>query len=157
MINFNDHLRGKYLIDLLNLPDPTKSRLERDRYINYVVPFFMFSGISLMAPLYGFNVWLIPITFRLFGDDAVYSFQSGVILYAFSSALFIASIVGLIISPSIKSGKLSTGLGMLVGSFLSSLSMVLAGFFLSIESVAGTALSILLLGVGAGFWTPLIL
>ena len=51
----------------------TKSREERNRYIKYVLPVAIFSNLVTTSTQYGFNVWLILVSLRLYGSDAIYS------------------------------------------------------------------------------------
>ena len=56
--------------------DPRKSREERNRYIKYVLPLACLSNLVNTSTQYGFNVWLIPISLRLYGVDAIYSMRN---------------------------------------------------------------------------------
>mmetsp|Transcript_35839 Transcript_35839/g.78507 ORF Transcript_35839/g.78507 Transcript_35839/m.78507 type:complete len:559 (-) Transcript_35839:59-1735(-) len=154
----NKRLRGKWLIDQLSfLPDPTKTQDDRDVYIRTVVPFSMISGLAMTAPFYGFNVWLIPMTLHIYGPEATYSLRTGSVLYVFSSQLLAMAITGSLLAPHIRDGSLSTGLGMLTGTVLSSSGLALTGLFLEVEMYGGLILSqFVLCGIGAGFCMTLI-
>lgn len=148
--SLNQSLRGKSLLGLLPfLPDPTQSRSRREAYIRSVVPAGALLGVAVTGPFYGFNVWLLPLTLRFYGPDAVHRMSHGVVLYAFSSAAVSASLVMAVSAPFLPA--LSSGLCLAAATVLYAAGLALTGLASARGSEAGVFLSQLLLcGPGAG-------
>ena len=154
-------LRGNNVKFLPFLPDPTKSRQQREQYTKYVVPFAVASALSPGGPLYGFNVWLLPICLEIYGPDAQYTMKNGMVLYAFTAQVISAAIICLLFSKKLVNW--SSGQLMLISTFCFNLALVLCGvcvwyqsdwglflvmFFVTGPSRAILALSTLLKAVG---------
>ena len=127
-------LRGNNVKLLPFLPDPTKSRQHREQYTKYVVPFAVASALSPGGPLYGFNVWLLPICLEIYGPDAQYSMSNGMVLYAFTAQVISAAIICLLFSKKLVNQ--------------SDWGLFLVMFFVTGPSRAILALSTLLKAVG---------
>jgi len=76
-------LRGKKALEWLRLPDPTKSFEERRKYITHVAPVAAASALAPLGPLFGFNVWLIPLCLEFYGPNAVYTMRNSLVLVSF--------------------------------------------------------------------------
>ena len=154
-------LRGNNVKLLPFLPDPTKSKQQREQYTKYVVPFAVASALSPGGPLYGFNVWLLPICLEIYGPDAQYTMRNGLVLYAFTTQVISAAIICLLFSKKLVNW--SSGQLMLISTLCFNLALVLCGvcvwyqsdwglflvmFFVTGPSRAILALSTLLKAVG---------
>jgi len=135
----------------LPLPDwinPRHSLKSRERYIWWIVPLWMLSSSSWSSVFYGFNVYILPITMSMFGDDVNYTLRTGQILYAFSISTFT------MILPMYHIAKYMTDVGAVrvyaVGVVLYVLALVLAGLSNRYRSVWGFWLSV---GILSGFAT----
>ena len=135
----------------LPLPDsinPRHSLKSRERYIWWIVPLWMLSSSSWASVFYGFNVYILPITMNMFGDNVNYTLRTGQILYAFSISTFTA------ILPMYHIAKYMTDVGAVrvyaVGVVLYVLALVFAGLSNRYRSVWGFWLSI---GILSGFAT----
>lgn len=120
-------LRGnEAIVKLLPfMPDPMKSKQEREQYIKYVVPIAAASALSPGGPLYGFNVWLLPICLEIYGPEAQYTMRNGMVLYAFTVQVLSAAITCLLFSTKLV--NYSSGQLMLICTVYFNLSLVLCG------------------------------
>lgn len=107
------------------LPDPTKSREERNAYIKRVLPFAVMSNLVSASTQYGFNVWLLPVSLALYGPDAIYSMRNSVVLLSFSSQM----IMGALIMETMPAKLMSipTHVACAVSAILYPLGVVLSG------------------------------
>ena len=115
--------------------NPTLSREERNRYIKYVLPFACFSNLVTTATQYGFNVWLIPISLRLYGSDAIYSMRNSVVLLAFSSQMIMGALIMELMPHKLM--QIPTHIACVAQSILYPLGLILSG--LSLQYSSGTA------------------
>ena len=115
--------------------NPTKSREERRRYIKYVLPFACFSNLVTTSTQYGFNVWLIPISLRLYGADAIYSMRNSVVLLAFSSQMIMGALIMELMPHKLM--QIPTQIACIAQSILYPLGLILSG--LSLQYSSGTA------------------
>ena len=136
-------LRGTWLIDQLGLPNPTKSFEERKRYIKYVVPIAVFLAASPFGVIYGFNVWLLPLSLSLYGQDATYSMRNGVVLYSFSAVLPATAVFVLSLPKQLLT--MSTGLLQLIATILFLVMAILSGVCIHFKSDVGLFFTQLLL------------
>lgn len=133
-------LRGKGIIEALPfLPDPTKSKAEREKYIRFVVPFAVLSTLTAASSFYGFNVWLLPISLELYGPNALYTMRNGLVLYAFTCSGFLANVTQLYSAPHVT--KWSSGVVTLVGILTNAIALVISGICVTYKSEAGLFLS----------------
>ena len=134
------YLRGKGIIEALPcLPDPTKSKAKREKYIRYVVPFAVLSTLTAASSFYGFNVWLLPISLELYGPNALYTMRNGLVLYAFTCSGFLANVTQLYSAPHVT--EWSSGMVTLVGIVTNSIALVISGVCVTYKSEAGLFLS----------------
>ena len=136
-------LRGTWLIDQLRLPNPTKSFEERKRYIKYVVPIAVFLAASPFGVIYGFNIWLLPLSLSLYGQDATYSRRNGVVLYSFSAVLPATAVFVLSLPKQLLT--MSTGLLQLIATILFLVMAILSGVCIHFKSDVGLFFTQLLL------------
>eukprot|EP00986_Skeletonema_menzelii_P002335 scaffold627_cov144-Skeletonema_menzelii.AAC.44 len=117
--------------------NPTKSREERNRYIKYVLPVACFSNLVTTSTQYGFNVnvWLIPVSLRLYGSDAIYSMRNSVVLLSFSSQMIMGAMIMELMPHKLMS--IPTHIACIVQSILYPLGLILSG--LSLQYSSGTA------------------
>ena len=136
---------------LIPLPDylnPRFSRESRDRYIKYIVPLWMVSSLATTSTFYGFNVWIIPISLQMFGQDAMYSMETGQILYAFSIPTLISVLIMPLLSTEIE--KIGVRLTTTIGILLYVLGLILGGVSVANDSLWGFWMSIGIIG-GFGY------
>ena len=133
------HLRGKGIIGFLHLPDPTKSKAERERYIWRVVPLAVLSTVTAASSFYGFNVWLLPISLELYGPNALYTMRNGVVLYAFTCSGFFSNVAQFYSAPHVT--EWSSGMVTLVGIVLNAIALVVSGISVTYRSEVGLFLS----------------
>jgi len=136
-------LRGTWLIDKLGLPNPTKSIKERERYIQIVVPIAVFLAAVPFGVIYGFNVWLLPLSLSLYGQDATYSLRNGVVLYSFSAILPATAFFVLTLPKQLLT--MSTGLLQLIATILFLVMSILSGICIHFKSDIGLFFTQLLL------------
>ena len=136
-------LRGTWLIDQLRLPNPTKSFEERKRYIKYVVPIAVFLAASPFGVIYGFNIWLLPLSLSLYGQDATYSRRNGVVLYSFSAVLPATAVFVLSLPKQLLT--MSTDLLQLIETILFLVMAILSGVCIHFKSDVGLFFTQLLL------------
>ena len=115
--------------------NPTKSREERNRYIKYVLPVAIFSNLVTTSTQYGFNVWLIPVSLRLYGSDAIYSMRNSVVLLSFSSQMIMGALVMELMAHKLM--RIPTPIACTAQSILYPLGLILSG--LSLQYSSGTA------------------
>lgn len=127
----------------LPLPDwinPRHSLESRERYIWWIVPLWMLSSSTFAAVLYGMNVYILPITMHMFGEDANYTLQTGQVLYAFSISAFTATL------SFYHTSKYMMEFGVarvyIAGTVLYVLSLVLGGLSNQFQSIWGFWLSV---------------
>ena len=134
------YLRGKGIIEALPfLPDPTKSKAEREKYIRHVVPFAVLSTTTAASSFYGFNVWLLPISLELYGANALYTMRNGLVLYAFTCSGFLANVTQIYSAPHVT--EWSSGMVTLVGIATNAIALVISGVCVAYKSEAGLFLS----------------
>ena len=134
------YLRGKGIIEALPfLPDPTKSKAEREKYIRHVVPFAVLSTTTAASSFYGFNVWLLPISLELYGANALYTMRNGLVLYAFTCWGFLANATQIYFAPHVT--EWSSGMVTLVGIVTNAIALVISGVCVAYKSEAGLFLS----------------
>jgi len=136
-------LRGTWLIDKLGLPNPTKSIKERERYIQLVIPVAVFLAAVPFGVIYGFNVWLLPLSLSLYGQDAIYSLRNGVVLYSFSAILPATAFFVLTLPKQLLT--MSTGLLQLIATILFLVMAILSGICIHFKSDIGLFFTQLLL------------
>ena len=120
-----NHVILAQVIMFCKLPDPTKSREERNAYIKRVLPFAVMSNLVSASTQYGFNVWLLPVSLALYGPDAIYSMRNSVVLLSFSSQM----IMGALIMETMPAKLMSipTHVACAVSAILYPLGVVLSG------------------------------
>ena len=106
-------------------PDPTKSREERDAYIKFVLPVAMMSNLVFASTQYGFNVWLLPVSLALYGEDATYSMRTSVVLLSFASQMLMGAAIMETMPAKLMS--LPTRVACAASSILYPLGVVLSG------------------------------
>jgi hypothetical protein len=137
------------MLPLPNYFNPRISRESRDRYIKYIVPLWMFSSLANASTIYGFNVWVLPITMHTFGDDAIYSMQTGQILYAFSMPILVSVLMMPILATEMV--KMGTRQTTLFGLVIYLLGLILGGVSIENNCIWGFWLSISVVsGIGNG-------
>lgn len=117
------------------LPNPTKSKQQREAYIKYVVPSSIMCLLACAAPAYGFNVWLLPVSLSLYGPDAIYSMSDGIILYSFSCQTLMCGLMMEALSSKMRQWK--TGVACAAAIVIYPLGLVISG--LSLQYASGSA------------------
>lgn len=136
-------LRGKSALELLHLPDPTKSKEERDQYRRYVVPLATASILAMAGPLYGFNVWVLPLCMEIYGPDALYTMRNSLVLLSFSIGWF-GCMPFLAFLPQ-KLLSYSSGQMLLISSCIYNFGLVICGVAVHFRSDVGLLFAQLLL------------
>jgi len=154
--NSSTSIGSRTIFDSLTfLPNPTKSKQQRNLYIKYVAPSSIMCLLACAAPAYGFNVWLLPVSLSLYGPDAIYSMSNGIILYSFSCQTLMCGFITELLSSKMRQSHTSVTCAAAtiiypLGLVLSGLSLQYAsagtaaevGFFLSQSLVCGTGLAL---------------
>eukprot|EP00985_Skeletonema_marinoi_P018783 scaffold10594_cov162-Skeletonema_marinoi.AAC.10 len=133
--NSSTSIESRTIFDSLTfLPNPTKSKQQRNAYIKCDGRWIM-CLLACAAPAYGFNVWLLPVSLSLYGSDAIYSMANGIILYSFSCQTLMCGFITELLSSKMR--QLHTSVTCAAATIIYPLGLVLSG--LSLQYASGTA------------------